>query len=61
MTAETLEILSNEEVIAVWAGLLSGNRLVVALWNRCSKVTTITASWKALGLESGIHVSVRDL
>ncbi|KAJ1384720.1 Glycosyl hydrolase, all-beta [Sesbania bispinosa] len=84
MTAETLEILSNKEVIAVnqdplgvqgrkvqfagkdgcsqvWAGPLSGNRLVVALWNRCSKVTTITASWRVLGLESGIHVSVRDL
>ncbi|XP_061368033.1 alpha-galactosidase 3 isoform X2 [Gastrolobium bilobum] len=84
MTAETIEILSNKEVIAinqdslgvqgrkvqvsgidgcsqVWAGPLSGNRLVVALWNRCSKVATITASWKALGLESGIHVSVRDL
>ncbi|QCD91272.1 alpha-galactosidase [Vigna unguiculata] len=38
-----------------------GIRLVVALWNRCSKVATITASWEALGLESGIHVSVRDL
>jgi len=47
--------------LQVWAGPLSGNRLVVALWNRCSKVATITASWEALGLESGIHVSVRDL
>ncbi|KAG5045894.1 hypothetical protein JHK82_015276 [Glycine max] len=84
LTAETLEILSNKEVIAinqdslgvqgrkvqvsgadgcrqVWAGPLSGNRLAVALWNRCSKVATITASWEALGLESGVHVSVRDL
>ena len=47
--------------LQVWAGPLSGHRLVVALWNRCSKATTITASWDALGLESGIHVSVRDL
>ncbi|GAU24464.1 hypothetical protein TSUD_319410 [Trifolium subterraneum] len=45
----------------VWAGPLSGNRLAVALWNRCSKAANITASWEALGLESGIHVSVRDL
>ncbi|XP_027361750.1 alpha-galactosidase 3 isoform X2 [Abrus precatorius] len=84
LTPETLEILSNKEVIAinqdslgvqgrkvqiagadgcrqVWAGPLSGNRLVVALWNRCTKVATVTASWEALGLESGVHVSVRDL
>ncbi|WJX34518.1 Alpha-galactosidase 3 [Trifolium repens] len=84
LTAETLEILINKEVIAinqdslgvqgrkvqvsgidgcsqVWAGPLTGNRLAVALWNRCSKATNITASWEALGLESGIHVSVRDL
>ncbi|TKY73933.1 Alpha-galactosidase 3 [Spatholobus suberectus] len=84
LTVETLEILSNKEVIAinqdslgvqgrkaqaagidgcrqVWAGPLSGNRLVVALWNRCSQVATITASWEALGLESSVHVSVRDL
>jgi alpha-galactosidase len=47
--------------LQVWAGPLSGNRLAVALWNRCSKATNITASWEALGLESGIHVSVRDL
>lgn len=45
----------------VWAGPLSGNRLVVALWNRCLEPTTITASWDALGLESSISVLVRDL
>ncbi|KEH35562.1 alpha-galactosidase-like protein [Medicago truncatula] len=45
----------------VWAGPLSGNCLAVALWNRCSRVATITALWAALGLESGIHVSVRNL
>lgn len=47
--------------LQVWAGPLSGNRLAIALWNRCSKVATITASWASVGLESGIHVSVRDL
>lgn len=84
MTAETKEIISNKEVIAVnqdplgvqgrkvhvsgtdgcqqvWAGPLSGNRLVVALWNRCSSATTITAEWNVLGLQSSIEVSVRDL
>ncbi|KAJ4972023.1 hypothetical protein NE237_005122 [Protea cynaroides] len=84
MTAETMEILSNKEVIAVnqdplgvqgrkvsvegedncdqvWAGPLSGNRLVVALWNRCSKAVTITAKWEVLGLNQTIAVSVRDL
>ncbi|CAI9091857.1 OLC1v1026959C1 [Oldenlandia corymbosa var. corymbosa] len=84
LTAETYEILSNEEVIAVnqdslgvqgrkisesgtngcrqvWAGPLSGKRLVVALWNRCSEKVTITAAWSSLGLESSTPVSVRDL
>ncbi|AEE79507.1 Melibiase family protein [Arabidopsis thaliana] len=84
MTAETLEILSNKEIIAVnqdplgvqgrkiqangendcqqvWSGPLSGDRMVVALWNRCSEPATITASWDMIGLESTISVSVRDL
>ncbi|KAF8397024.1 hypothetical protein HHK36_018662 [Tetracentron sinense] len=84
LTTETLEIVSNEEVIAVnqdslgvqgrkvsvagtdecsqvWAGPLSGNRLVVALWNRCSKTVTVTAKWEALGLDPTTSVSVRDL
>ncbi|KAL3653398.1 Alpha-galactosidase 3 [Castilleja foliolosa] len=84
ITSETLELLSNEEVIAVnqdplgvqgrrvysygpdgcyqvWAGPLSGQRLAVVLWNRCSKTATITAKWTALGLESSISVSIKDL
>ncbi|EEF41561.1 alpha-galactosidase/alpha-n-acetylgalactosaminidase, putative [Ricinus communis] len=84
MTAETYEILTNKEVIAVnqdslgvqgrkvqasgtdgclqvWAGPLSGHRMAVVLWNRCSKAATITARWDALGLESGTSVAVRDL
>ncbi|XP_021737953.1 alpha-galactosidase 3 [Chenopodium quinoa] len=84
MTAETLKILSNTEVIGVnqdplgvqgrkvhasgkdgcqqvWAGPLSGNRLVVALWNRCSSAALITAEWNVLGLQSSISVSIRDL
>ncbi|CAA0834481.1 Alpha-galactosidase 3 [Striga hermonthica] len=84
ITSETLEILSNEEVIAVnqdplgvqgrkvysygpdscyqvWAGPLSGQRLAVVLWNRCSKTATITAKWAVLGLESSVRVSIKDL
>lgn len=45
----------------VWAGPLSGNRFVIALWNRCSKATAITAKWEVLGLDPSIQVSVRDL
>ncbi|KAJ0975501.1 hypothetical protein J5N97_017466 [Dioscorea zingiberensis] len=84
MTAETLEILSNKEVIAVnqdplgvqgrklsaeeedgcsqvWAGPLSNNRLVVALWNRCSKSVKVTVKWDVIGLSASTNVSVRDL
>ncbi|ERN05380.1 alpha-galactosidase 3 [Amborella trichopoda] len=84
MTAETLEILSNKEVIAVnqdplgiqgrkvsaegsdycsqvWAGPLSGNRMVVALWNRCSEPVTIKAKWETIGLHSSASVLMRDL
>ncbi|KAL8171439.1 hypothetical protein V2J09_023243 [Rumex salicifolius] len=84
ITAETMEILSNKEVIAVnqdplgvqgrkvhvsgrhgcqqiWAGPLSGNRLVVGLWNKCSSATTIVAKWDVIGLHPFITVSVRDL
>lgn len=45
----------------VWAGPLSKHRLVVALWNRCSKAATITAKWEVLGLDTKIRMSIRDL
>lgn len=84
MTAETFEILSNKEIIAVnqdplgvqgrkvyssgesncsqiWSGPLSGNRLAVVFWNRCSQAETITVTWDTIGIESGIHVSISDL
>ncbi|WOG92685.1 hypothetical protein DCAR_0311960 [Daucus carota subsp. sativus] len=84
MGTETLEILSNREVIEinqdelgvqgrkvnvtgidgcqqVWAGPLSGNRVVVAFWNRCSKAATIKVTWDVLGIQSFVSVSVRDL
>ncbi|XP_072976214.1 alpha-galactosidase 3-like [Typha angustifolia] len=84
MTAETMEILSNKEVIAVnqdplgvqgrkisvegndgcsqvWAGPLSANRMVVALWNRCSEAVSITVKLETLGLDTTTRFSVRDL
>ncbi|GJN33425.1 hypothetical protein PR202_gb22023 [Eleusine coracana subsp. coracana] len=98
MTSETLEILSNKEVIQVnqdplgvqgrrilgegkygccefitmsnlqcnllsqvWAGPLSENRLVVALWNRCSETANFTIKLPAVGLDGSSAYSVRDL
>ncbi|XP_020194114.1 alpha-galactosidase 3 isoform X1 [Aegilops tauschii subsp. strangulata] len=84
MTSETIEILSNKEVIQVnqdplgvqgrrilgqgkggcrevWAGPLSGNRLAVALWNRCSETVNITMTLPAVGLDGSSAYSVRDL
>ncbi|KAL0402978.1 UNVERIFIED_CONTAM: Alpha-galactosidase 3 [Sesamum radiatum] len=48
-------------LMKVWAGPLSGRRLAVILWNRCSKTASITAKWSVLGLESSLSVSIRDL
>ncbi|KAA0067530.1 alpha-galactosidase 3 isoform X1 [Cucumis melo var. makuwa] len=45
----------------VWAGPLSGSRLAVVLWNRCSVASTITTDWNVLGLKPNTSVSVRDL
>ncbi|KAK6929558.1 SAM-dependent methyltransferase RsmB/NOP2-type, partial [Dillenia turbinata] len=45
---------------AVWAGPLSGNRLVVALWNRCSEAEILQAKCKSLGLESTRSASKRS-
>ncbi|CAA2971316.1 alpha-galactosidase [Olea europaea subsp. europaea] len=80
MDKVTVELLSNQEVVAVnqdklgvqgkkikdgdlqvWAGLLSQNRVVVALWNRGSSEATITAYWSDIGLNSTTIVDARDL
>ncbi|KAH6802226.1 Melibiase family protein [Perilla frutescens var. frutescens] len=45
----------------IWAGPLSEQRSVIALWNRCSKAATITAKWDAVGLEPSASFSVRDV
>ncbi|CAM0907653.1 unnamed protein product [Alopecurus aequalis] len=84
MTSETMEILSNKEVIQVnqdslgvqgrrilsqgkggcrevWAGPLSGDRLAVTLWNRCSETVNITMTLPDVGLDGSSAYSVRDL
>ena len=47
--------------LQVWAGPLSGNRLAVALWNRCSETANITMKLPAVGLDESAAYSVRDL
>eukprot|EP00250_Pteridium_aquilinum_P019042 c24269_g1_i1 orf=135-1352(+) len=84
MSSDTLEILSNKEVIdvnqdslgvqgkrvrkygpskklEVWAGPLSGNRIVVLLWNRRPKPSMVRAEWDDLVLDNETPVQVRDL
>jgi alpha-galactosidase len=45
----------------VWAGPLSGKRVAIVLWNRCSEVVNITADLGLLGLATSAQYSVRDL
>ncbi|KAL2938978.1 Alpha-galactosidase [Bienertia sinuspersici] len=58
MDQETLELLSNKEV---WAGILSGQRMAVILWNRGSSPSNITATWADLDLQPTAVVDARDL
>ncbi|XP_002513153.2 alpha-galactosidase 1 isoform X2 [Ricinus communis] len=70
MTDETMQIISNEEVIGInqdslgvqakkvrmegerdiWAGPLSGNRIVILLVNRKKYKSTMTAHWDDIGI-----------
>ncbi|KAJ6758828.1 ALPHA-GALACTOSIDASE 2 [Salix koriyanagi] len=71
MSNETLEILSNKEVIEVNQDKLGvqGKKVknngdlevAVVLWNRCSSRATVTAYWSDIGLESTTTVNARDL
>ncbi|THU44865.1 hypothetical protein C4D60_Mb02t11870 [Musa balbisiana] len=46
----------------VWAGVLSGGRVAVVLWNRGSSRATITAQWPDIGIVSpSAIVKARDL
>ena len=48
-------------MVQVWAGPLSGKRIVVVLWNRSRSKAPITVSWEDIGLSPSDPVSVRDL
>ncbi|KAK2360102.1 alpha-galactosidase [Trifolium repens] len=61
MDNTTYELISNSEVIAVWAGPLKNNKVAVVLWNRSSSNATVTASWSDIGLAPGTIVDARDL
>ncbi|WJX76889.1 Alpha-galactosidase 1, variant 2 [Trifolium repens] len=60
-TKETLEIVSNKEVIAVNQGPLSGYRVAVVLVNRGTLRTTVTANWDNIGIPPKSVVQARDL
>eukprot|EP00850_Spirogloea_muscicola_P004382 SM000019S04926 [mRNA] locus=s19:494:4556:+ [translate_table: standard] len=47
--------------LEVWAGPLSGNRVVIALWNKTPIESLITARWKDIGLPSVAVATARDL
>ena len=47
--------------IQVWSGPLSGNRVVVVLWNRGTSKATLTAYWSDVGLKPSIVVDARDV
>ncbi|KAJ4826184.1 hypothetical protein Tsubulata_023773 [Turnera subulata] len=82
MTNETMQIIGNQEVIAInqdslgvqakkvrmegereiWAGPLSGNRIVVLFVNRKTWKSPLTAHWDDIGFKSNnILVEARDL
>uniref|UniRef100_A0A0D9X2Y2 Alpha-galactosidase n=1 Tax=Leersia perrieri TaxID=77586 RepID=A0A0D9X2Y2_9ORYZ len=45
----------------VWAGPLSGNRLTVALWNRCAETANITVKLPSVGLDGSSAYSHETL
>ncbi|XP_048438309.1 alpha-galactosidase-like isoform X1 [Pyrus x bretschneideri] len=48
-------------LMQVWAGPLSGKRVVVVLWNRGGSLAPITVTWEEIGLSPDTPVIVRDL
>ncbi|TQD88269.1 hypothetical protein C1H46_026150 [Malus baccata] len=48
-------------LMQVWAGPLSSNRVVVVLWNRGGSLAPITVTWREIGLSPNMSVIVRDL
>uniref|UniRef100_A0A5B7BYA0 Alpha-galactosidase n=1 Tax=Davidia involucrata TaxID=16924 RepID=A0A5B7BYA0_DAVIN len=47
--------------LEIWAGPLSGKRVVVVLWNRSLSRAPITVGWREVGLSPSTGVIVRDL
>ncbi|KAE8719831.1 Alpha-galactosidase [Hibiscus syriacus] len=47
--------------LEVWAGPLSGKRVVVVLWNRSQSRALISVGWREIGLSPSGRVAVRDL
>ncbi|KAA3478895.1 alpha-galactosidase-like isoform X1 [Gossypium australe] len=47
--------------LEVWAGPLSGKRVVVVLWNRSQARAVISVKWREIGLSPSTPVTVRDL
>ncbi|TYI04572.1 hypothetical protein ES332_A10G027900v1 [Gossypium tomentosum] len=47
--------------LEVWAGPLSGKRVVVVLWNRSQARAIISVKWREIGLSPSTLVAVRDL
>ncbi|GMI93402.1 alpha-galactosidase 2 [Hibiscus trionum] len=47
--------------LEVWAGPLSGKRVVVVLWNRSQTRALISVGWREIGLSPSSTVTVRDL
>lgn len=61
MSNYSIELLKRKQVLQVWAGPLSDNKVAVILWNRSSSKAKVTASWSDIGLDSGTSVDARDL
>ncbi|KHG27478.1 Alpha-galactosidase [Gossypium arboreum] len=47
--------------LEVWAGPLSGKRVVVVFWNRSQARAIISVKWREIGLSPSTLVAVRDL
>ncbi|XP_024524076.1 alpha-galactosidase-like [Selaginella moellendorffii] len=53
--------VSSSSSLDVWAGPLSGGRVVILMVNRSFMTWSITANWDEIGLKSGTKATGRDL
>ena len=61
MSNYSIELFKSKQLLQVWAGPLSNNKVAVILWNRSSSKAKVTASWSDIGLKPGTSVKARDL